>query len=293
MEIQDVNTTLRVVIAPIVLGGTAIAARYLMPAGDVAGAPVATAASRVLGKAAHGMHAGLMSAVAASAIVVGLVGVTGDRNQRPDADVGPAFAIAAPAGTSSQPVAPAPPRSVSGSPMPGTPPRAPGSGVPKHPVPPSISSTQAPVRPPASRGSKPSSQPPASPARPVASPSAAPSKSEHTPSSAPTPKRPSGTPTPAPIRGSVLVTVHSAAGAGVARLTARVPRGWTIRSVAGPSGYGCHLHASRVNCSMRNPGAGSHRFTMLIDPPATAGPAAVLHVRYAERNGSSLQDIVL
>jgi hypothetical protein len=44
---------------------------------------------------------------------------------------------------------------------------------------------------------------------------------------------------------------------------------------------------------MHNPGAGSHRFTMLIDPPATAGPPAVLHVRYADRNGSSLQDIVL
>ena len=229
LEIEDTNSSLRGIIAPIVLGGALVAAKYLAAgqavAGAVASAGAVLAAKRAMrsaAKTATSAPGAVAAGVAAIAVVAGVMLATNLGNHHGGAP--------AAADTQKESV------SVSAPVLPGSS-AAPATSRPKTTVPskPKTSPTQ-----PRTAPSTPSAPSPRAGSVPAPPPATSPPTGTTThPTGKPTPSsRPStpasSTPTPPPVRAQTIgVTSESSLGNMV---TLIVPAGWQIAAVIAPNG---------------------------------------------------------
>jgi RNA polymerase sigma factor (sigma-70 family) len=299
-ELRDVNMTLRMVIAPLVLGGAAVSARYLTATHHAAAAgTVAVGKLVALRSAARFRHLGAMrnavsgaklavgGTLAASAAAVVTYVAVGDSGTGHPAALGRSVTSSASRGVA--PLGPTPSGDAGGpgapgSPAgPGTPAATRGAGGTTADPSTAEASTASPTRPVGSLG--PTSRSAAAPA-PAPTPSTTPPKSA-TSTPRPTPSStPSATPTPTPppsgelVRRGVRIDLSSA-GAST-RISTVLPAGWRIVvvKVGRDGGFGAVIPVG---------GDGVHSGVWLVSGSAFAltvegprAPSAVLHVQVAD-----------
>jgi RNA polymerase sigma factor (sigma-70 family) len=220
LEIEDTNSSLRGIVAPIVLGGALVASKYLAAsqigaAGVAAGGAifVAKRAIRSAAKTAKSTPGGVAAGVAAIAVIAGVTAAATHRGnhhggrpvaadtQRPSVSV----------------TAPVVPGSATATPSPTAKPKKTVPSKPKtSPASPRTGTVPAP--PPATSPTSPRTGTTTQPAKPSSHPS--------TPSSS--------TPTPPPARtDTIAITSESSLGNMV---TLIVPSGWQITAVIAPDG---------------------------------------------------------
>lgn len=244
-EIADVNQSLKVLVAPIILGGAAVATGYLHAAGAASGVHLA-GLGQLRRLVRPSVAAGAAAVVAVAGITAGLVAANQSHHKR-------AAEPPPPPPTSSQPALPpivAPP--------PSTPPTtSPKKPSPKSPVvpPPAPTPTPTPATPrptpapttprptpttpttprptPAPSTHKPAPTPaPAPPSSPPSTPpSSPPSKPPTSPPSSPPSKPPTSPPPPPIVTRVVAVHADLRFDFGLARLDITVPSGWRITRV--------------------------------------------------------------
>jgi RNA polymerase sigma factor (sigma-70 family) len=248
LYLTDVNQALRVAVAPVVLGGALIGAKYLASGG--AGHFGWVAAMRPRGKVARASTAGAAAAavLAAALVAVALTGNDEDRPQHDARQVAVTPDSPQPARAAARPPAASPTRARTTTPH-RTPPPARGSSRPV-PAPP----TPRTHRPPPSSSSR--ARPPR-PRKKSTSPRS--TRPRTTPRPTPTTSRPKPSPTTSlsPVPRTRTMTLS----AGHRFIAGFLTTDWTIISVAGPSGAACAPATGRyVSCDV--PGAGPSEFTV-------------------------------
>jgi RNA polymerase sigma factor (sigma-70 family) len=216
LEIEDTNSSLRGIVAPIVLGGAVVAGKYLAAghatAGAITGTGAVLAARRVVqstAKKATSSPGGVAAGVAAIAVLAGLaaaaINLGNHHAGSPDAAETHRGSV-----------------SVSAPVVPGSATTRPKTTAPSKP-------RTSPTRPPTS---------PAQPSPPASSPprgsTGAPSSPSPGTTSHPAPSTPPSSPPP-PSAGTVTFTITSESSPGKIFMLI-VPKGWQISAVIAPNG---------------------------------------------------------
>jgi RNA polymerase sigma factor (sigma-70 family) len=265
-EISDLNQTMRVLIAPVVLGGIAVAGHYLAATSAVAGAAKGSLLGHLLTK---GLKNPAMATAAAAAVVV--VGV------------GAAYGITAATSDPTKPVAVAP--IVHSSALASTPP---SSNVA---IPPIQTPTTIPSHTPTHAPSTPPSTPPPTKIIGGADPPVV------TPTHAIIVQPPKSTPTmPAPVAFTEttlsdleVVPTEDSTSAGV---DFEPDSGWTITNVIGPSGMTCDAASgTAVHCELAAPvSAGTKTFGVTLRAlTRPASTTSMLSWTYTDDNATVSQ----
>jgi RNA polymerase sigma factor (sigma-70 family) len=271
-DVADLNQTMRLLIAPAVLGGALLAAHYITATGAAAGAGAAKGA--IFGRVS--LHHLKNPAVATG--VVGIVVAAG---------IGSAFAIhAVSTSAPAKPAAALSPAASAAASGPRPPPPVPASAPPR-PTPTSITPT------PTATPTAPSSTPApvtTTPSRTLAVPPAP----TPTPSATPTPSHTPTPPPPAPPVTTVYLTVLPTAASPVANLAVTVPATWKITSISGPASASCTHTDTTADCELANPPAGTEQdYTVVVRGPAAPTNTDVLTETYTDTTGSSSNDYPL
>jgi RNA polymerase sigma factor (sigma-70 family) len=235
LEIEDTNSSLRGIIAPIVLGGALVAGKYLAAghaaAGAVTGAGAVFAAKRAMrsaAKKATSTPGGVAAGVAAIAVVAGLAAAAINLGNHHGGTPAAAHtqkksvSVTAPVAPGSSTATSVPKKTVPSKPT--TSPTQPRT-APLGPTPSSPGAGTVPAPPPATSPTSPRTGT-STHLTPKPTPSTQPTKPSSTP--------PSSTPTPPPV-GTETISVTSESSLGN-MVTLIVPAGWQITAVIAPDG---------------------------------------------------------
>ncbi|MDQ1733277.1 MAG: hypothetical protein QOK10_3436 [Pseudonocardiales bacterium] len=293
LEVKDINGTLRAVIAPLVLGGPLVAAKYLDHAGGAdAGAAAGTGGSNseivrgLVVKAAHGSrYLALMAGAGAAAVFAGwLIAKEPGTRETAATTVARATVVSTPSSSTA---------SVARS----THAAARSSARVSTSASASPSASVSVTKPPTGRRSanSPTSVPPAVSGPAQSAPLHPPARVTR----APVPKstvratvRPTRTQAPVPVKRVASVSILTGRYSGSGTLTATVPAGWQIVGTAQPPRARCDIAGQTATCALTNPVPGRHRFVFTVMPPSSQASGS-MHVSYADRRGTTVQELQL
>jgi len=287
-DLQDVDRSLRAIIAPLILGAGA-ASKYT---GGVSGLR-----SRARPRLRSGQIGLIATAAAAAIAVAGLIlgmelvkdsptrRALGPASHKQDPPAPPVTLATTPNRPLPQitpaptPPAPIPPAATEPGPSPATGTRTPRSAPPTRtstPTPPGPASPTPTPKP--SRATTPTSSPsPSTTAAPSTSPSTSPSASP--------------TPSTGTLTRSIAFELITPTAAGDGILILSAPTGWQITNLTAPPEAICTLNQQTAICTVINPAAGEHPFTATLTGPTTDTTTRFLHVSYTDALSTTSADL--
>ena len=288
-EISDVNQTLKVLVAPVILGGAAVAAGYLHAAG--AGTGVHFAGVGQLRRLVRpSVAAGAAGVIAVAGITAGLIAANQDGHKHaaePPPPPPPASSPAAQPPASVPPVVPPksnPKKPTPKQPVVPPPTRTPGPAQPTTPAPTPTTPTRTQTPTPAPTAPRPAPTAPAPAPRPTPTPTP-PGSPPTSPPSSPPSRPPSSPPPPTVVTRVVTVHADLLLDVGIGRLDLTVPAGWRITGARGTN-LGILRRCSIVSpthavCSVAELGPRGRDYTVTATGPQTA-PPPMLHAVVTE-----------